>query len=49
MVKRVEGFKILVSALAKFFMGVSMIFTMALYSYNIVLINKGDFFVARTR
>ena len=49
MVKKVEGYKRLVSALAKLFMAVSMIFTMALYSYNIVLINKGDFFVARTR
>ena len=49
MVKRVEGFKRIVSALAKFFMGITMILTMALYSYNIFLINQGHFFITRTR
>ena len=49
MVKKVEGYKRLVSALAKFLMAVSMIFTMALYSYNIVLLSKGDFYISRTR
>ena len=49
MVKKVEGYKRIVSALAKFFMGVSMICTMALYAFNIYELNKGRFFLARTR
>ena len=49
MVKRVEGFKKVVSILAKFFMVNTMIFTMILYGFNIYRINYGQFFVARTR
>jgi hypothetical protein len=48
-VRTVEGYKRLVRALAQFFMGVSMIFTMALYAYNIIKFNTGSFYVARTR
>lgn len=49
MVKRVEGFKRLVSAIAKFVMAISMLLTMALYIYNIIQLHKGQFFIARTR
>jgi hypothetical protein len=49
MVKWVEGWKKFFSALIRFLMAVSMIVTMGLYTYNIVLVNRGRFFLARTR
>ena len=47
--KTVEAYKRLVRALSQLFMGLSMIFTMMLYVYNIYQLNRGTFYVARTR
>jgi len=49
MVRSVERFKKGVSAIVRILMALSMLCTMVLYSYNIVLLNEGDFFIARTR
>ena len=49
MIKWVEGWKKFFSALIRILMAISMIVTMGLYTFNIVLVNKGRFFLARTR